>query len=86
MAIQDKLDELWAAGASGDAVFEFRQAFEEAFRVIAGTISKLNKIVADNDFTDIDPEILAEGATCQEALEAASAILNDHTNFIIWEP
>lgn len=86
MAIQTKLDELWAAGASGDAVFEFRQAFENAFRVIEATISTLNKIVAENDFTDIDAEILTEGATCQEALEAASVILNDHTNFIIWEP
>lgn len=85
MAIQEKLSELWESGETADAVFEFRQAFETAYNVIVGTINKLNKIVAENDFDGIDSEILAEGATCREALEAASLILNDHTDFIIWE-
>ena len=86
MSITGKLNDLWESGETTDAVFEFRQAFEEAFRVITGTINKLNKIVADNDFSGVDSEILAEGVLCQEALEAASLILNDHTEFIIWEP
>ena len=84
MAIKDILDDLWESGETTDAVFKFRQAFEEAYRVISGTIDKLNKIVEENNFDDIDPELLAEGATCQEALEAAALILNDHTDFIIW--
>ena len=84
MAITGKLNELWGEGDVTDAVFEFRDAFENAYNVIAGTIEKLNKLVEDNDFSNIDAEILAEGATCQEALEAAALILNDHTDFIIW--
>ena len=86
MSIQDILDDLWNSGETTDAVFEFRQAFEEAFKVIGGTINKLNKIVAENNFDDIDPELLGEGEACQDALEAALEILNDHTEFIIWEP
>lgn len=84
MAIKDMLDDLWNSGETTDAVFEFRQAFEESYKVIVGTIAKLNKIIEENNFDNIDPELLAEGVTCQEALEAALGILNDHTDFIIW--
>jgi len=84
MAIKDILDDLWNSGETTDAVFEFRQAFEESYKVITGTIAKLNKIVAENNFDELDPELLEEGGTCQDALEVALAILNDHTDFIIW--
>ena len=84
MAIKDILDDLWASGEATDAAFEFRQVFENAYDTISAAIDRLNEIVAEHDFDDFDPELLVEGGACQDALEAALSILNDHTNFIIW--
>jgi len=85
MAIKDILDDLWESGETVDAAFEFRQAFENAYNTLVATVDKLDELIAENNFDDLDPELLIEGGACQDALEAAILILNDHTNFIIWK-
>lgn len=84
MAIKDILDEIWETNKKVDAVMEFRATFENAFNVIVETIDNLDRIVAESDFSGVDPELLAEGQTCRQALDAAQLILNDHTEFINW--
>ena len=84
MTITNELNELWETNETMRDVFEFRATFENAFNVLLETISKIDEIVARGNLGGINPELLAEGQTCRQALDDAKLILNDHTEFIDW--
>ena len=84
MAIKQKLNVAWKTNESMDAVFEFRAQAENAYNVLQETIARIDEIVAGASFTDVDPEIKAEGAAIRQVLNQSKIALDGHTDFLTW--
>ena len=84
MAIKDKLDFAWTTNEAMDAVFEVRAQVENAYNVLSESIARINEIVADASFDDVDAEIKTEGVAIINILKQSKAALDGHGAFINW--
>jgi len=84
MAIKDKLNSAWQTNETMDAVFEFRAQAENAYNVLQETVSKIDEIIAEADFSGVDAEILEEGTAIRDILEQSKDALDGHSAFITW--
>jgi len=84
MAIKTKLNSAWQTNEAMDAVFEFRAQAENAYNVLEEAIAKINEIVADSSFANVDAEIKAEGTAIISILNQSKAALAGHLVFINW--
>ena len=84
MAIKDKLNLAWQTNEAMDAVFEVRAQIENAYNVLEESIARINEIVAESSFDDVDAEIKAEGVAIISILNQSKAALDGHGDFILW--
>jgi len=84
MAIKDKLDTAWQTNEAMDAVFEFRAQVENVYNVLQESIARIDEIVADASFADVDSEIKSEGSTVRNILNQSRVALDGHSDFINW--
>ena len=84
MAIKEKLDSAWQTNKSIAAVFEFRAQVESAYTVLQETVARIDEIVSDASFVDVDSEIKSEGSAIRNILNQSKDALNGHLDFINW--
>ena len=84
MAIRDKLDSAWSTNEAMDAVFEFRAQAENAYNVLQETVARIDEIVSDASFKDVDSEIKSEGLAIRNILNQSKTALDGHGDFLNW--
>ena len=84
MAIKTKLNSAWQTNEAMDAVFEFRAQAENAYNVLQEIIARIDEIVSDASFKDVDSEIKSEGSAVRNILNQSKQALDGHLGFINW--
>lgn len=84
MAITEKLNQAWNTNEAMDAVFEFRAQAENAYSVLQETVARIDEIVADASFADVDAEIKTEGSAIRNILNQSKTALDGHGDFLNW--
>jgi len=84
MAIKQKLDSAWKTNEAMDAVFEFRAQVENAYNVLQESIVRIDEIVADASFANVDAEIKSKGSAVRSILNQSKTALDGHLGFINW--
>jgi len=84
MALKDKLDTAWTNNLMQDATFEFRAVAESCYDQLIQTVSKIDAIVAQAVFANVDTEIKTEGQAIRTIINNAKTSLDTHTTFLRW--
>jgi hypothetical protein len=84
MAITDKLNEAWDELQENELVFEYRAIIQRIKDELDHSVARINEIAANDNFTTVDPEIIAEGAAIRQEVLNLQAFLNDHAEFVDW--
>ncbi|MFW6121759.1 MAG: hypothetical protein ACOC80_12810 [Petrotogales bacterium] len=84
MTIKNKLNTAWGTNETMKAVFEFRAQAENAYNVLQETVARIDEIVAESNFQNVDSEIKSEGSAIKDILKQAKEALDSHSDFINW--
>lgn len=84
MAIKTKLNQAWSQNEAMDAVFEVRAQAENVYNVLQESITRINEIVNDASFSDVDAEIKSEGRAIISILNQSKQALDGHKDFLNW--
>lgn len=84
MAVIDKLDNDWGTNETMALLFEVRAIAENGYEVIQETVAKINELVADQKWQDIDNELRQTVTQVINEFEKAKTELDKESDFLTW--
>lgn len=84
MSIKTKLNQARTTNETMDAIFKVRAQAETAYNVLRESIARINEIVSDASFNDVDAEIKTEGQAIINILNQSKDALDEHADFLNW--